>query len=798
MYVANVSAFALFLLRILILLPEKTKPTGRFNNTEVNMICETCAKDLVLALAAAILGVAFPLLVGAIQRIDDKYGSTRLVGLFAKERATICFCFFLIATIIELFAYIVILPKDWEVKLADTIWYDAWGYMAAVCCIGMVVGLLWVVYLIRIYYDAPRLQKRLLQGNVSLEKRKAWFELWAAIIKKTDNIDVLRPCYQFYYEWITNYRKGKEKKEVEYPPELYDGVIAMNEILCASKKKVVSIHNGNDIITALWDDFQQTRLSAKTYHVIWTCLLQQLYYKRYDRLVVYWRMAHQHLLFSMQSYYEGERIQDNKGNFVTITAEEASQRESDRKKFKEFHTALGAMFLYKKEYGLLKQMLYYSNAQLPQYVLLYNNLAEIIPAFMEILADTLDSPFRFERDYPFLDLQAGVRNNSIINGWIQRYLALMVMRLYTLPQDYIYRNSLFTLPDTPAGLAVKQAWLDNIPLLKTRLQEVSKADWLKEVLEEDAASLNMYQRMKRLSGLLDDLKDQLQGKIQKQRQGQPLSDKEVREFNDVIADMTDRNLAAYREALSGNVTQNYNEYDIHATIREVEPLEAFADEKTISYINIKESLSAMLLHMFRGYLLNTFTFKHPLQYRVFTENMDMAIKKLQLNKDEHLILCIGLEAVSIWKDAIPQSEGRFATSDGIEIQELPGEFNSSMDRSLVILNKCDVPQLEFMPPSDGIKEKFHLEKIDDAYQLYTSVVKLKEDEELYDLARRRGIYSSKQLQESVMVNADINARIRWKLYTHMVQIKVLYQYLDNGSDNLNSISPFNRYYIKKA
>lgn len=134
------------------------------------MICETCAKDLVLALAAAILGVAFPLLVGAIQRIDDKYGSTRLVGLFAKERATICFCLFLIATIIELFAYIVILSKDWEVRLADTIWYEAWGYMAAVCCIGMVVGLLWVVYLIRVYYDAPRLQKRLLQGNVSLEK----------------------------------------------------------------------------------------------------------------------------------------------------------------------------------------------------------------------------------------------------------------------------------------------------------------------------------------------------------------------------------------------------------------------------------------------------------------------------------------------------------------------------------------------------------------------------------------------------------------------------------------------------
>lgn len=102
------------------------------------------------------------------------------------------------------------------------------------------------------------------------------------------------------------------------------------------KEKVVSIHNGNDIITALWDDFQQTQLSEKTYHVIWTCLFQQLHYKHYDWLIVYWRMAHQHLLFSMQSYYEGERIQDNKGNFVTITAEEASKRESDRKSSRNF------------------------------------------------------------------------------------------------------------------------------------------------------------------------------------------------------------------------------------------------------------------------------------------------------------------------------------------------------------------------------------------------------------------------------------------------------------------------------
>ena len=43
------------------------------------------SKEIIIPITAAILGIAVPLLIGVIQRIDDKYESTRLIQLFMNE-----------------------------------------------------------------------------------------------------------------------------------------------------------------------------------------------------------------------------------------------------------------------------------------------------------------------------------------------------------------------------------------------------------------------------------------------------------------------------------------------------------------------------------------------------------------------------------------------------------------------------------------------------------------------------------------------------------------------------------------
>lgn len=44
------------------------------------------SKDIIIPITAAILGIAVPLLISVIQRIDDKYKSTRLIQIFMNEK----------------------------------------------------------------------------------------------------------------------------------------------------------------------------------------------------------------------------------------------------------------------------------------------------------------------------------------------------------------------------------------------------------------------------------------------------------------------------------------------------------------------------------------------------------------------------------------------------------------------------------------------------------------------------------------------------------------------------------------
>ena len=64
---------------------------------------------------------------------------------------------------------------------------------------------------------------------------------------------------------------------MEYPPELYEGIISINEQLCMQQKEAVSIKNGNDIVNVMLDGVQFTIMHQNTYRTIWTCLNQQLF-----------------------------------------------------------------------------------------------------------------------------------------------------------------------------------------------------------------------------------------------------------------------------------------------------------------------------------------------------------------------------------------------------------------------------------------------------------------------------------------------------------------------------------------
>lgn len=235
------------------------------------------SKDIIIPITAAILGIAVPLLISVIQRIDDKYKSTRLIQIFMNEKSTKCFIGLLIITILLLFYQLVAPPNDYNFGLfTKYIDYSA-IILATIFCVLLTISIFMIFTLIYIYNVPERLQKHLIKrNNIPQETRKAWFEFFIAMLKQ-NNVDVLRNCYQELYDWIVSLRAGKQWTVMEYPPELYEGIVSVNEQLCMQQKEAVSIKNGNDIVNAMLDDFQFTIMHQNTYRTIWTCLNQQLF-----------------------------------------------------------------------------------------------------------------------------------------------------------------------------------------------------------------------------------------------------------------------------------------------------------------------------------------------------------------------------------------------------------------------------------------------------------------------------------------------------------------------------------------
>ena len=750
-------------------------------------MCSICTKELIIPLVAAILGIALPMLIGIIQRIDDKYQSTRLMSLFVRERWTKCFLGTLFASIFLLFYSLLAPVNNNNFGFITPLINDSVAILLYIVCICLIVCLFRICWLIYVYHDPIKLQERLLRPDISIEKRKAWLEFFVEMLKK-NNSNVLRKAYQAFYEWAIEMQKGKTNQMVEYSSDFYDGIITINEVLCEQKKKAITIANGSDFITILLDRTQGTSIDSKTFRVIWICLSQQLFYNRQEWVMSYWATAHQYYLFNLPKYYENQREIDSDGNPILITQEQVRLRDLERKEFFDFHIALGGLLLYRKEYDLLKQILFYSNSQPPQYVLIPGRFAEIYLLYMDLLS--FSSIYLYEAKFPFLDLQAGVRNDNIIKGWIQQYLILLMIRLFTVSETYSTYNSL-SLPGLPQKMSEKQGWLNNIPLLKQKLTDESNDEWIAQILPLDKSEIK--NNRKELENLVDELKSELENGIDHQQKEQQLSPAEITSFHEIASKIIDDNISPYASLFSIKIEDNYDDYETAGRLREVEPAELFYDDKTISHVNFKESLSYMLVHGFKYYFLRTFMLqKKQIKYRVFAENIKEALHRLGFDKDKHVILGFHVNWLSIFKEECHRvSDLLYKTSDGIELYSLQGDVSLELMDNIVILDKQNLPGLYYLEPDKNFIDKYKLKCFNQTYNLYLSEIKLNENSSVLDEILKRGVNTEDELRKSVLVCGELNIHTRWKKNVPIVFIKVLNQYRDNGNDNLSDILPFN-------
>lgn len=222
----------------------------------------------VLSVLSTLFGLSYPLVIGCIEKIDDKFGSTKLSERFMSE---ISFRWFKTSLVINL-VFAILSPF-----IMDGCTYAR--IIIGLQCVGAIILVSSALFLfskIVSYYNITDLQKDILKDykkaiekNSKAEESKyftQWIDLSCELLNSVDN-ELVQSVYKVLSDYVTRMYAANNKKALVYDLYFYEGVSRINEFLSKSKTKPISVNNGNSILTSLI--LMDSAVSETTYRYLW-------------------------------------------------------------------------------------------------------------------------------------------------------------------------------------------------------------------------------------------------------------------------------------------------------------------------------------------------------------------------------------------------------------------------------------------------------------------------------------------------------------------------------------------------
>ena len=260
----------------------------------------------------------------------------------------------------------------------------------------------------------------------------------------------------FYTELRTKLRKeykdnliDKDKSNTEgvlYPFYYHEFIRELIKVFIeGSDDNFISLQhhitNGSFLIP---NDFQYIKISEDTYNNLWYNIT--LIRNNPDYISKFWAHSNQYFWTELKDI---ERYLDNSNKG------EVEEREQERKRFLEFHYAVGGLLLYSKNYEALKYIFSYSQQSPPDYKLLPYDMKELFE-WIEFFRNEYKQIPKFFIGYdryrfPNLD---SVGTNKQVVFWICCYLCVLFIRQYKLLKTLYYSNT------------TNQPYLNDLPLME--------------------------------------------------------------------------------------------------------------------------------------------------------------------------------------------------------------------------------------------------------------------------------------------------------------------------------------------
>lgn len=742
----------------------------------------------VLSILSALFGLSYPLILGCIEKIDIKYHSTKLSARFLMEKAFIGFKALLILNLV----LAVVLPF-----LMDGCQHAR--YLIAVQCLAAVVLIYFAFRLFNMiltYYDAGKLQTRILADyDASIKAGKAereadfftqWSDLTSVLLASADE-NLVQSVYERWYDYVSQKLISCKGKPLELDDYFYDAVTRINENLCKGERKPISVNNGNSLLTSLI--IYDSIVTDKTYRILWKNLRLQLYYNRDEWIMAYWKTASQKFEFFMNEISEFEIDEETNKHY---TDQQVEDRNKQRLKFEEFHVMLCAMLLQQGKYGLLEQMLFYTQSQPPTYPLVPSDLAHILNLFGYLNEDRLWEVTYYEERYPMPNMH-GITGGKII-GAANSFLALLFYRLYVIDypygRDFVFRA--MELPDNQVKLAkykrdldILKYWIERIKNNKEALASIRVND-VNEIL--NPANNSGEGVIESPEQIIKGIQNSIEEKLIDLKQHQPNNPGKVKRLENEVSGRLYMAMSPFGDILGKRFDRDTC-YNLDSSISQLYPSTAFQDNPDVSFVGIEESVFSSLWLTFSHLFASSF-FQEKMQadYTIDSGLLFNAFDKLKVD-EKHYAIAFGI-SLDYYMDRVGElkkEQDRLYSYRGMRIMLLdcPSQYFS---KRIYITLKEDRPYIGFQDPSDEQKASMELEKFNE-YGLWMSVQKMEGHEDvvpeeyLNKLGDKKNMYS--------VFNALWAPKLFFKEKFNMVCLKVHYKTTDEGkTDDVETIKQF--------
>jgi len=754
-----------------------------------------------IAFIVSIVSVGTPLIFQVISKFDEKYHSEKVIDLFKKESYFILLKWLLIIAPLVVLSYIII--STLVVQFHEEVYSKILYWISLILLIVTVLLLIQFIYfsftVLKYSISSSFIKARINYLKKSTKRKR---------IEKEDNLEVvtnlfiysiqkelidtcsLIPDYMFYV--FFNYRENFKDERCKFPDKFYETTCLIAQELALSNsvrlKKLDYRASG-----FYWLIGEDRIISEETYSILWVNLKFLIVYKKDDAILKYWGQAFDHFEYRLRipsSIYLSPSSREK------VNQDEIDKIEKERSEFLDFHYYLGGLLLFEERIECIRRIWDHTNSEPPRYPLLPFAMGEIFKRYFD-LCQTFDKDLWEKASrygFPKVD---SVNFDWVVNSWIRKYIILLFLRQYTLPQYYIYENFL-ELPNSPESQAEKKHWIDNIQRFSDGLKEILANTKLLKTMRFDFITEEWCSTEKKIYPLklVNKLKSQLEKDYGLTEINQTISHKKENIFLENSAQIIEEAIVEYEDVINNTIKIegiNYRKPFYIAGNKMLAPKSDFADDQPYDHLNYHSILAEHVANNMRGAVSETFLMVTTQGYLLKEEDLFKAIDKLKITEKPNDFVIISFKNNIEYYTSVLNVPG-LSKSDYerialIDIWNCSGHI---VGNTFFIVKKSDLPWLEFKEPASkwGVEWKQEEMIIPDKH-ISASIIDLHKHPEVIGKLKEEG--NKEDLDDKVLVAIEMLALIHWKQEAKVIALQVASAYEERGIPNkLEEIKSFDK------